>query len=96
MSTSENFYHQLRSFVLSPEDIIPARDIELVLRLVDHNEGGKRWFFSRAIVEDDIHLPRAVINQIHEMADGLIDPRELPADLDAQATPQSPTTPSRF
>jgi hypothetical protein len=90
MNIFEAFAAELHDLVDPLKGVLSPLAFELVTRLIDHNEGGEAMvLLARAIVEDDIHLPRAVINQIHEMADGLIDPRELPADLDAQPIPEN-------
>jgi hypothetical protein len=90
MNAFDVFSAELQAFIEPLAGLLPHEDFELVARLIDNHEGGEALILlAGLIVEQDLRVPRSVIERLRDLVDGLIDASELPAGLDAQAIADS-------
>jgi hypothetical protein len=63
--------------------LVPAAGLDLVMHLVDHDEGGEAMLtLAWIIVEEDLKIPANAIAEIRYLSDEVVDPADLPPSLD--------------
>jgi hypothetical protein len=86
MNVFNAFAAELHAFLEPFATLLPREDFDLVARLIDNYEGGEALILlAGLIVEQDVRVHRVVIDRLRDLADGLVEPEDLPDGLDAQA-----------
>ena len=86
LTPQEAYLHRVRGLVESVSVMLTDDEKRNVHHLIDHSEPAEGLMtLAWIIVEGRKRVPAATIASIRELTAGLVDPADLPADLDAHA-----------
>ena len=87
MSDPHSYLRRLRALAARVEDVLTPQQHAVVEDLIEHGEGGEAMLtLAWALVDDRNSVPLSVIAEIRALAEGLVDAKDFPPNLDQCAT----------
>jgi hypothetical protein len=84
------YMRRLHALVARLDHVLTPQQREDVERLIDHSEGPEAMLtLAWILVEGDKRVPASAIDEIRDLADGLIDEKDFPPNLDQCAIERS-------
>jgi hypothetical protein len=87
VALQHRFRRRLHAVVARLDCVLTSEQRALVEHLIDHSEGGEAMLtLAGILVEGRKRVPASAIAEIRDLADGLVDEKDFPPDLDSCAT----------
>jgi hypothetical protein len=88
MTALDDYLASVRALVASVSPLLTPAELRDVEHLIDHDEIGEALrTLAWIIVEEEKRVPASTPSAIRRLSAGLVDPADLPADLDGHSAP---------
>ena len=85
MSSQDDYLGSVHGIVIAASDDLTTEEQQEVWHLIDHGEPVEALRTLASIITDEkLVVDRPIVLGIRRLTDGLIDPSDLPADLDSR------------